>query len=192
LYSSVLLELTACLHASAAYYSLLQFRYSAHLCRRSTDAYHRKHMSRDGCPASQMACWLLPTENTYHVTANYRCGDVIAPARKCLPSRCLEAGCITPLFYCCVLDRVCVCVCVMGVAWQRIYMSHYPMWSDEGCKTDKFIQMRFLIFSYILVCSKCIFVEHLPIRFIMYLSQSSRTNCRVATRNHFIQKLCIK
>jgi hypothetical protein len=27
----------------------------------------------------------------------------------CLPRRCLEAGCITPLFHCCVLNRVCVC-----------------------------------------------------------------------------------
>jgi hypothetical protein len=32
--------------------------------------------------------------------------DVIAYAEMCLPSRCLETGCITTLFYCCVLDRV--------------------------------------------------------------------------------------
>jgi hypothetical protein len=42
---------------------LLRLRNSADLCRRSTDTVYRKHMSRDGYPASPLAHWLLPAEN---------------------------------------------------------------------------------------------------------------------------------
>jgi hypothetical protein len=42
---------------------------------------HGKHKSRDSYP---LLC------------------DVTTYAEVCLPSRCLETGCITPLFYCCV------------------------------------------------------------------------------------------
>jgi hypothetical protein len=43
-----------------------------------------ENISHDGYPASPLARWLLPTENTCHVTATHCCGDVIAPARKCV------------------------------------------------------------------------------------------------------------
>jgi hypothetical protein len=77
-------------------------------------------MSRDGFLASPLARWLLPAENAQYVKATHCCGDFIAPARTCLPSRCLEMGCITSLFYCCVLD------CVYGaVAWQYIDQIRY-------------------------------------------------------------------
>jgi hypothetical protein len=80
LYSSSLPLYSCRLLLTPPAHSLL--RNSAHLCRRTTDMYHRKHMSHDGYPASPLARWLLPTENTCHVTATYCCGDVIAPARK--------------------------------------------------------------------------------------------------------------
>jgi hypothetical protein len=42
------------------------------------------------------------------------CGEVS------LPSRCLETRCITPFFYCCLLERVYV-----AVAWQCVDQIHY-------------------------------------------------------------------
>jgi hypothetical protein len=87
LYSSVL-NVTACLRASAAATNssslMLQLLNSAHICIRSTDTHNRKHKSRDAYPANPLDRWLLPTENTRHVTATYCCVDVIAPARKCV------------------------------------------------------------------------------------------------------------
>jgi hypothetical protein len=79
---------------------------------------HRKHSSTIALTG--------PTENTCHVIVTRCCvtsprmrnlrghkentapvllRDVIAHGEMCLPSRCLETGCITP-FYCCVLGRV--------------------------------------------------------------------------------------
>jgi hypothetical protein len=44
----------------------------------------------------------------------------VACVGRCLLGCCLETGCITPLFYCCVLD------CVYGaVAWQCVDQIHY-------------------------------------------------------------------
>jgi hypothetical protein len=51
-------------------------------------------------------------QNTRHVTATHCCGVVIATTRKCLPSRWLEAGCITPLSYCYVFDSACCGRCL--------------------------------------------------------------------------------
>jgi hypothetical protein len=61
---------------------------------------YRKHMSRDCYP---LLC------------------DVTAYAEVCLPSRCLETGCITPLFYCCVrvlLSNGCFCGSTV-LAWNK-------------------------------------------------------------------------
>jgi hypothetical protein len=58
-------------------------------------AAYAKHMSGDSYP---LLWWR-------HCT----CAEV------CLPSCCLETGCITPSFYCCVLDRV-----YRDVAWQCV------------------------------------------------------------------------
>jgi hypothetical protein len=93
-------------------YSLLQLRNSAHLYRRSTDTCHRKHMSRDGYPASTLVRWLLPTENMPCDSYLQLWWRYCTCAEMYLPSRCLEADCITPLFYCCVLDRVCCGGCL--------------------------------------------------------------------------------
>jgi hypothetical protein len=61
---------------------------------------HRKQMSPVRYLASPLARWLLPTENTRHVTATHCCCDVIAPVRKCfhqpLPRNGLHGGVIPP------------------------------------------------------------------------------------------------
>jgi hypothetical protein len=51
------------------------------------------------------------TENTSRSLYVLLC-DVIAYAEVCLPSRCLDTGCIIPLFYCCervLLRKGCFC-----------------------------------------------------------------------------------
>jgi hypothetical protein len=77
--SSVLLQLTACLLASAAYYSHLQLRNFAHLMQT-----HHGHASQ---------------KNTCNVTATHCCGDVIAPAHA---ARTQRKHCR------CTVGRVCV------------------------------------------------------------------------------------
>jgi hypothetical protein len=84
---------------------LLQLQNSAHLWKRRAGTYHRKHMSHDGYPASPVAGWLLPTENTRHMTATLCFGDVIAPARKCVH---------------------------WAIAWQRTDMSQYIHKADNS------------------------------------------------------------
>jgi hypothetical protein len=56
-----------------------------------------------------------------HVVSVLLC-DVTAYAEVCLPSRCLETGCITPLFYCCVGVMQ---GAYRAVAWQCVDMSQY-------------------------------------------------------------------
>jgi hypothetical protein len=59
------------------------------------------------CPQTTFVVTYLglgPTENTSRLHA-LLC-DVTAYAQVCLPSRCLETGCITPLFHCCVYRGV--------------------------------------------------------------------------------------
>jgi hypothetical protein len=123
MYSSILLKVTAYLVAcllqpitthSSSFGILLTYVDTARTCI-------TENTSRDGYPACPLARWLLPTENTCYMTATYCSGDIIVPVRKCLLSRGLEAGCITPLFYCCMLDHV----CVAGIAQQWIYVSQY-------------------------------------------------------------------
>jgi hypothetical protein len=64
---------------------------------------------------------LGPAENTSHGLHPLLC-DVTAYAEMCLPSRCLEAGRITPLLYCCVQAMQGV---YWAVAWQCVDMSQY-------------------------------------------------------------------
>jgi hypothetical protein len=71
---------------------------------------------------------LSPMNLQRRSTENTLCGlypllcDVTAYAEVCLPSHCLEVGCITPLFYCwvCVMQGV-----YRAVAWQCIDTSQY-------------------------------------------------------------------
>jgi hypothetical protein len=51
------------------------------------------------------------TENMSHFLRPLFC-DVTAYMEACIPSRCLERGCITPLFYC--------CMCVMQGVYQAV------------------------------------------------------------------------
>jgi hypothetical protein len=75
-------------------------------------------MSRDRCPVSPLArSWTY--RNTSRDRYTLLCDDT-AYAEVCLPSRCLETGCITPMFHCCVLDRV-----YGAVAWQSIDQFRY-------------------------------------------------------------------
>jgi hypothetical protein len=100
---------------------LLQLQNSAYLHRCSTDMHHRKHMLHDCYPASPLAHW-LNLQKTHDMTAKHCCVmslhmcklhghkenaavflcDVTAYTEVCLPSRCIETGCMMPLFYCCV------------------------------------------------------------------------------------------
>jgi hypothetical protein len=69
---------------------------------------------------------LSPTNLRRGPTENMSCGlcpllcDVIAYAHMCLPSRCLEMGCVTPLFYCVRLMQG----VYQAVALQCVEMSH--------------------------------------------------------------------
>jgi hypothetical protein len=58
------------------------------------------NMSRDGYPASPLARWLLPSNELQHSSTETQFS--LLRVGTCLLSRCLETGCITPLFYCCV------------------------------------------------------------------------------------------
>jgi hypothetical protein len=68
LYSSVLIELTACLLVRVLLPLLLQLRNADHLYSRGTDMYYSKHMSRDHYPASP----LVPAARIYskHMSHN--------------------------------------------------------------------------------------------------------------------------
>jgi hypothetical protein len=61
-----------------------------------------------------------PTENTSR--GRFPLCDVTAYAEVCLRSRCLEAGCITPLFHCCVWVSRSV---YRVVAWKCVDKSQY-------------------------------------------------------------------
>jgi hypothetical protein len=109
--------------------------------------HHRKHMSCGRYPAILLVYW-LDLQNTHHVTTKHCCGvtslrmrklhghkentaavllcDVTAYVLVCLSSRCLETGCITPLFYFCMrvlLSNSCCCGSTV-LAWSKYATVH--------------------------------------------------------------------
>jgi hypothetical protein len=134
LYSSVLLKLTACSSSSllapsySEFCSLMKTQHGhvsqkTHITWRlptqfigALAAVYRKHMSR----VSYLLLWWR------HCT----CAEV------CLPSRCLETGCVTPLICCCVLDRVCLHVTICNLEEGSCDITDWPVLRSSSAGTE--------------------------------------------------------
>jgi hypothetical protein len=120
-----------------------QLRYSAECLQDKSSAQttRRKHMSCVcylGSPLALAAAYRKHTScESYPLLWWCHC----TWAEVCLPSCCLEMGCITPLFYCCVLDRV-----YGAIAWQCIDQICYNIYSP--CCHRTWFQIFFFSSGY--------------------------------------------
>jgi hypothetical protein len=125
LYSSSLLLACFLLTPPAYCYTLAVYYCSLGILLTYIDAAwpqtQRKHISHDCYLASPLARRLEDRKHTSHDSYPLFWWRNCTCAEACLSSRCLEAGCTSPLFYCCMLN----CMCVAGVALQWIYMPQY-------------------------------------------------------------------